>query len=434
MGDDAGSGRSRSSDQKRHLPVPRAAQGGDNYNQGGSAGSFFRPTYRSAGSSTVCLMGDDGWRGRWRYLALPAGLAVLLLVGTATAPPGRTEIGLAGYLLLVLAAMSLAGRGRAPRLVLGVVTACLVAYQVRGYPGVVAAVPVLFALYATVKAGHRRAAAAAIAVILVGGTVGAIVCDQPAPDAFQRRFLLIGWLVAAAVLAEVSRQHAAYLDQVEQRAVEAERTGEEAARRRADDERLRIARELHDSLTHSISIIKVHAGVAVHLAGKRNEPVPEALVAIQQASTEAMRELRATLEVLRDDGDQGGSGLARLESLVDGARKAGLPVIVRVSGQPHPLPAPVDRAAYRIVQEALTNITRHAGPATASVQLDYDTEDLTVRVDDDGRGDGGAAILPGVGLVGMRERVTALGGSLHAGPRDGGGFRVRAELPLRVPS
>jgi len=380
-------------------------------------------------------MSDEGGRRSWRDPAWAGGLAVLVLAGAATAPPSRIQLDLAGYLLLVVAALATAARLRAPLPVLGVVTVCLLVYQVRGYPGVVPAVPVLVALYATVKAGHKRAAGVAIGAILAGGVAGELAftsTNQPPPDVFQRWFLLIGWMVAASVMAEVSRQRSAYLDQVEQRAADAERTREETARRRADEERLRIARELHDSLTHSISVITVHAGVAVHLARKRDEPVPEALLAIQQASTDATRELRATLEVLRTDDDPTGSGLDRLDSLIDGARKTGLPVGVTTTGQRRALPAGIDRAAYRIVQEALTNITRHAGPATASVQLNYHDDGLTVSVDDDGNGDAGG--LPGVGLLGMRERVTALGGSLHTGPRDGGGFSVRAELPLETPS
>jgi signal transduction histidine kinase len=385
-------------------------------------------------------MRDEGGRGSWRDLAWAAGLAVLVLAGAASAPPGRIQLDLAGYLMLVFAALATAARRRAPRLVLGITTACVLVYEVRGYPGVIPAVPDFVALYATVKAGHRRTAGVAIAGTLVGGFAGELAlsgADQPAPDIFQRWFLLIGWMVASSVMAEVSRQRRAYLDQVEQRAADAERTREETARRRADEERLRIARELHDSLTHSISIIKVHAGVAVHLARKRDEPVPEALLAIQQASTDATRELRATLEVLRNDDDQSGSGLDRLENLIDGARTAGLPVTVNITGQRRALPPGVDSAAYRIIQEALTNITRHAGTATASVQLSYREDELTVSVDDDGSGSGGnsgANVVPGVGLLGMRERVTALGGSLNAGPRHGGGFSVHAELPLEAPS
>ena len=224
-----------------------------------------------------------------------------------------------------------------------------------------------------------------------------------------------------------------HVREVERRAEEAVRTRDEAARRRAMEERLRIARELHDSLTHSISVIQVQAGVAVHLARKRGEDVPPALMAIEEAGADAVRELRATLGVLRsEDGD--GSGLSQLDGLVARARAAGLPVTVTVTGQQRPLPPEADQAAYRIVQEALTNVTRHAGHACASVHLHYTPEALSVQVDDDGQGTGTRPSGPGLGLVGMRERVSALGGRLHAGPRDGGGFRVRAELPARAPS
>jgi signal transduction histidine kinase len=210
------------------------------------------------------------------------------------------------------------------------------------------------------------------------------------------------------------------------------------------EERLRIARELHDSLTHSISVIQVQAGVAVHLARKRGEDVPPALLAIQEAGADAVRELRATLGVLRSEEDGDGSGLCQLDSLVARARAAGLPVTVRVTGAQRPLPPEADQAAYRIVQEALTNVSRHAGQATASVHLHYGPQALSVQVDDDGdgtllgnagngnAGNGARPPGPGLGLVGMRERVSALGGELLAGPRDGGGFRVRAELPARA--
>jgi signal transduction histidine kinase len=233
-----------------------------------------------------------------------------------------------------------------------------------------------------------------------------------------------------------------HVREVEERAEVAERTKDEAARRRAMEERLRIARELHDSLTHSISVVQVQAGVAVHLARKRGEDVPPALLAIQEAGTDAARELRATLGVLRSDEDGDGSGLSQLDSLVARARAAGLPVTVTVTGAQRPLPPEADQAAYRIVQEALTNVSRHAGAASASVHLHYTPGTLSIQVDDDGKGqvtstgtgNGTRASGPGLGLVGMRERVSALGGQLQAGPRDAGGFRVRAELPARAPS
>jgi signal transduction histidine kinase len=231
-----------------------------------------------------------------------------------------------------------------------------------------------------------------------------------------------------------------HVREVEQRAEEAERTKDEAAHRRAMEERLRIARELHDSLTHSISVICVQAGVAAHLARKRGEEVSSALLAIQEAGAEAARELRTTLSVLRSAEDGDSSGLSQLGSLVARAQSAGLPVTVTVTGTERPLPPELDQAAYRIVQEALTNVGRHAGRASASIQLDYTPASFAVRVDDDGAGTGaGTGPGPrqagtGLGLIGMRERVTELGGRLHAGPRDGGGFGVHAEFPARAPS
>ena len=257
-------------------------------------------------------------------------------------------------------------------------------------------------------------------------------------DQGRQRFYAAGWLISAGVMAVTFGMWQLHIREVEQRAEEAERTKDEAARRRAVEERLRIARELHDSLTHSISVIQVQAGVAVHLARKRGEDVPPALLAIQEAGADAARELRATLSVLRSEEDSDGSGLSQLDSLVARARAAGLPVTVTVTGAERPLPADVDQAAYRIVQEALTNVSRHAGQACAAVHLDSTPHALSVRVDDDGTGTatgpGARPPGPGLGLVGMRERVSALGGRLQAGPQDGGGFQVWAEFPARAPS
>lgn len=263
-------------------------------------------------------------------------------------------------------------------------------------------------------------------------------------DRGRRAFYAAGWAISAGVMAVTFRMWQLHIREAEQRAEDAERTKDEAARRKAMEERLRIARDLHDSLTHSISVIRVQAGVAVHLARKRGEEVPPALLAIQEASADAARELRTTLSVLRSQEDGDCSGLGQLYHLVGRARAAGLPVTVTVTGTERALPPEVDQAAYRIVQEALTNVSRHAGRACASVHLHYTPDALSVRVDDDGAGPGtrpGTSTStgprsagPGLGLIGMRERVTALGGRIHAGPRDGGGFQVHAEFPARAPS
>jgi signal transduction histidine kinase len=252
------------------------------------------------------------------------------------------------------------------------------------------------------------------------------------------RFYAAGWLISGGVMLVAGYMWQLHLREIKQRAEVAEQNRDETARRRAMEERLRIARELHDSLTHSISVIKVQAGVAVHLARKRGEDAPPALLAIQEASADAVRELRATLGVLRTGEDSDGSGLAQLHSLVARSRAGGLPVAVTVTGAERPLPADVDQAAYRIVQEALTNVSRHAGTATASVHVHYAPRALTVQIDDDGKGtaasstDGTRPPGQGLGLAGMRERVSALGGKLQAGPQRDGGFRVHAELPARA--
>jgi signal transduction histidine kinase len=263
-------------------------------------------------------------------------------------------------------------------------------------------------------------------------------------DRALRRFLDAGWLVSIVGMLVAGRMWQLHLREAEQRAEEAERTRDEVALRKAVEERLRIARELHDSLTHSISVIQVQAGVAAHLARKRGEEVPAALAAIQEASADASRELRATLGVLRASDDSDCSGLRQLEALIARARAAGLPVTVTVAGTQRRLAPDVDQAAYRIVQEALTNVTRHAGQASTTVHLQYGPGLLTVQVEDDGAGSSGGSGGPGgtqgpqptsgLGLIGMRERVAALGGRLDAGPRAGGGFRVRAELPARAAS
>jgi signal transduction histidine kinase len=243
------------------------------------------------------------------------------------------------------------------------------------------------------------------------------------------RLIASGWLVSAGIGVVAFVQWHAHMREVERRAEQAERTRDEVARRRAVEERLRIARELHDSLTHSISVIKVQAGVAAHLARKNGENPSEALLAIQEASSDAVRELRSTLDVLRREENLNGSGVDQVPALVERARSSGLPTTYAVLGDRRPLPPEVDQAAYRVVQEALTNVTRHAGKATASVQITYDTSTLTVRVVDDGAGSQRPPV-PGYGLVGMRERVTALGGRLRAEPGASRGFTVLAELPM----
>ncbi|MBF8185802.1 sensor histidine kinase [Nonomuraea sp. K274] len=379
----------------------------------------------------------------WRPLALDTALAAVMAAVLSLTVLVTPDAGALDLVAVLAGSAALVAWRRAPLVSLAVSTVCMLYYSLHAEPGPPSAFPVLVSVFGAVRAGHRVIAALAGAGFLIVSLAVNLstATDQNPREIVQQTSLLIGWFVAAGVTATVARHRQAYLEQVEQRAVEAERTREEAARRRASEERLRIARELHDSLTHSISIIKVQAGVAVHLARKNGEEVPAALLAIQEAGGDAMRELRATLEVLRDsdgsegaDGEPVASGLDRLHDLVERARSTGQPATVTISGALRELPAEVDRAAYRIVQEALTNVSRHAGGASASVRIDYGGDALAVQVDDDGTACSDAPHVPGVGLLGMSERVTALGGRLRAGPRPEGGFTVRAELPLEEPS
>ncbi|GAA4987354.1 histidine kinase [Nonomuraea thailandensis] len=360
----------------------------------------------------------------------------------------------AGLALITIAALSLAYRRTAPLAAGIVAAACGVVYYAAHYPGVFAAAPALAAIYTLAVLG-RRADAIWLAIGLAVPVYGLMALSSDDPAAGNWMTLLSGWLVAMVVVGEVTRSRRAYLreveqraeaeaqraraeaqraeamtrhaEAVEQRALEAERTREEAALRRAGEERLWIAQELHDSLTHSISVVNVQAALAVELLDRKPERVREALAAIKESGHEAMDELRATLGVLRQGETEGAeAGLSGLPRLVSRAEGAGLRVAHTVSGEPYALPPETDRAAYRIAQEALTNVLRHAGAAAVTVAVEYDRSKVVLRVENDGEpGTPG----PGMGLIGMRERAVAVGGSLTAGPGERGGFTVRAELP-----
>ncbi|WP_405649654.1 histidine kinase [Streptomyces sp. NBC_00019] len=350
-----------------------------------------------------------------------AALAVVVGALAMTTVAFDGDRGWLDYGLVAVSSAALAFYRPAPRAVLAVSTASGAAYVLHAQPGLPAALPVLAAVHTAARVGHRG-----WALLASGLYLAAYVATGPATrDIVENAALLAGWFLFAAVTGLADRNWQAYLRQTEQRALEAERTREEAALRRAGEERLRIARELHDSLTHSISIVKLQAGVAVHLARKRGEEIPPALLAIQEASGEAMRELRSTLEILRTDEVVGTPAL-----LVERARAAGLAVDLTVTGEECELGATVEKAVYRTVQEALTNAARHAGPAKVRVRLAYGQDRVTVAVEDDGNAAPDRPFAPGIGLTGMRERVTALGGTLHAAPRTEGGFAVRAELPV----
>ncbi|MEV4167382.1 sensor histidine kinase [Nonomuraea dietziae] len=351
-------------------------------------------------------------------------VAAALLVTGLSGQHSTTNLDLFGYALLTAGGLALVARRRAPVPVLVVTGLCAVGHHAAGFD--VPAVAYLFAVYAAVRAGHRAITVAASVTVLALLPLAALASglhDTGEAFAQARGALELAWLVAAGAAGEAVRQ-------AERRAEEAERSREEIAQHRADEERLHIARELHDSLTHQISIIKVQAEVAVHVARRRGEQVPESLLAIQEAGREAARELRATLQALRDDDTTPPRGLDDVPELVERARSIGLDATLTIEGQRHDVPAAVSRTVYRIVQESLTNIARHAAAAAVSVRIDCRPDGLAIRIDDDGRATPDAAPAPGIGLLGMRERVTALGGRLRAEPRSEGGFTVQAELPV----
>jgi signal transduction histidine kinase len=363
---------------------------------------------------------------------LAAALAAFLLVGTYFASQGqhgRRPFEAGTVALLVVAAGALAWRRRPPVGVLGVVFGAVLVYFVLGYAAGPIWLALIIAYFTAVVAGHRLAAAV-VAVVGFGifPWLDYLLRGQPGPSVVGLAGLA-AWLLVLLGAAEGIRIR-------RERTAEAARIREEEARRRAGEERLRIARELHDALGHHLSLISMQSSVALHLNTELPEQARSSLTAIKDASKEALAELRSVLDILRQEGEPAARSptwtLARLDELVSQAAAAGLVVRTETDGEVRRLPFAVDVAAFRIVQEALTNVSRHAGPATATVRTSYGDRELTVQVDDDGRGPAphGAAAGSGKGIVGMRERVAALGGDLQAGPRPGGGFRVQARLPL----
>jgi signal transduction histidine kinase len=366
-------------------------------------------------------------RAEVRDVSIAGAVAVILLVAGLAGDRGPGAPAPLGMALLAAGGLALAFVRRAPTAVLVVTGVCAAGYQAAGYD--VFALAYLIAVYGAVRAGHRLFTVVTSAVTLAVLPLAAMVSGLPAAEAFiqARSVLELAWVIAAGAAGEALRQ-------AERRAAQAERTREESALRRADEERLHIARELHDTLTHQISVIKVQAEAAVHLARKRGEPVPEALLAIRDAGREASRELRKTLGTLRGaDGSQG-PGLEQIPGLVERAQTSGLTTSFTIDGPSTEVTEAVNRTAYRIVQESLTNVVRHAAAVSASVRVEYRPGALVVQIDDDGSATPAMTIKPGVGLRGMRERVAALGGRLNAEPRDAGGFRVRAELPMETRS
>lgn len=375
--------------------------------------------------------------------AVAAGVLVCMVVGSFVVPRGehgviwgvRTPAALS-LLLMLVGAAALVLRRRRPRAVLAVTGTVSVIELVTGDPRAPVAMSAVVALY-TVAATTDRRTTWRLGLLTMTGLTAAAMLAGPLPWYAQENIGVLAWTGIGATAGDAVRSRRAVVQAIRDRAERAERTREEEARRRVAEERLRIARDLHDVVAHHIALVNVQAGVAAHIMDKRPDQAKEALAHVREASRSALNELRATVGLLRQSGDpeaptEPAPGLSRLEELADTFRSAGLPVAVARADQGGELPAAVDLAAYRIVQEALTNVRKHAGSeAEAEVSVVRVGPNLEVTVLDDGPGkpgspeDGG-----GHGLLGMRERVTALGGTLTTGPRYGGGFRVHAILPV----
>ncbi|WP_369213454.1 sensor histidine kinase [Streptomyces flavofungini] len=362
-------------------------------------------------------------------------LTAFVQIGTGFAAhgqPGRADLSPLARVLLLLATAVLLFRHRHPAAVAYTTAGLTLVYLGAGLPYGPVFLAVAVACFAAVVAGHRRAAWEAVGGLWAGHLLLAHWLYRwlpPGDDGARpwgEELVVAVWIVAIAAVSELGRLRA------EQWAKErAERA--RAAERRAAEERLRMARELHDVLAHSISVINVQAGVGLALLDSDPEQARTALTTIKAASKEALGEVRQVLDTLRTAGEAPRApapGLDRLPELIEQAASAGLTVDVTTEGVPAKLPPGMDLAAFRIVQEALTNVVRHSGSRHARVLVRHAGATLTLRIDDDGPATGAEAGGSGNGLAGMRERAAALGGTIEAAPRQDGGFRVTAVLSL----
>ncbi|MGW8365503.1 sensor histidine kinase [Streptomyces wedmorensis] len=406
------------------------------------------PTGSSNGTPYVRVR--DGFRAH--PLAFDAvlafGVLVSMIAGSFTDPHGSPDGPTFGdhspdvwsVLIMVAGAAALVLRRRNPFAVL-CFTVTISLFELvsdnRPAPIAMSAVVALF----TVAARTDRPTTWRVGLVTMAVLTVAAMAFGPTHWYAQDNLGVFAWTGMAAAAGDAVRSRRAFVDAIRERAERAERTREEEAGRRVAEERLRIARDLHDVVAHHIALVNVQAGVAAHVMDKRPDQAKEALSYVREASRSALDELRATVGLLRQSGDpeaptEPAPGLAVLDGLLDSFRKAGLPVAVAVTRADgdKPLPATVDLAAYRIVQEALTNVRKHAGPdAEAEVSVVRVGRTVEITVLDNGAPRTGAArpeASGGHGLLGMRERVGALGGTLTAAPRYGGGFRVQAILPV----
>ncbi len=354
--------------------------------------------------------------------------------------PVSTPVSGIGYALLFVSGVAVAARRRWPVPVFVVTALASLIYFGFDYPDRLSYLALFVALFTLAAYGDGRRslmiAGGGITVLAVGWLIAA--ADVEPIVAIGWVFFRIGASVISTTLGESVRSRRVIAADAQERAELAERSRDEEARARVDAERLRIAREVHDTVAHAIAIINVQAGVTAHVLDKRPEQAREALRTIEQTSSRALHEMRAILGVLRDgDEREPYPGLGQIDELVGKARDAGLDIAFEQSAPVTPLPSAVGSAAYRIVQESITNVIRHVGPTRVTVALEPGIDALRIRVIDAGRRDTahvpprtGRSPTTGRGIVGMRERCQLLGGELDATSRPDGGFEVTARLPL----
>jgi signal transduction histidine kinase len=376
---------------------------------------------------------------RWKVgidIAVAVVFTVFCLVVTSNISPEEGErYNGWGIATIVVVGAALMLHRRWPYVALGVVVVGLGIYTVAKFAGGPVYLAPLIPLYTVAQRGDRRRTWAAVVLTIVLLLPFAAFGDNRGQHLVY--FLAFtGWIGGAVFLGTAHFSRRAYLAELEQRARYLEDSREEEARRRVAEERLRIARDLHDVIAHGIATIHMQSGAALHVLERQPEQAGPALTAIKQLSKQTLDELRATVGVLRDDEDlplAPTPGLDQLDTLIENARNAGVTITVDSEPWPADTPAAVDVAAYRIVQEALTNVMRHAGAnASATVTIRHESDALRVEVVDDGRGAASAAGAErgGHGIAGMAERAATVGGDVVASSRPGGGFGVVARLPL----
>ena len=354
-----------------------------------------------------------------------AFIQVVGSIGASRGQPERDALDGLAILLLLVGPAALVARRRCPVAVLAVVLATTLLFMVLGYAYGPVILSAIIGIYTAVTSGRRWAAWIGAVLLYVVHMAYRVAYDD-SPPSLVGAFAVGAWLLLIVIGAEVARAY-------QERAAERALVEQEEARRRASDERLRIARELHDVLAHHISLMNVQAGVGLHLMDRQPGQARTALTAIEAASREAMGELRSALDILRRPDEAAprapAPSLSRLDSLQMRAAAAGLEVRIEQEGQQRELGAAIESAAYRVVQESVTNVIRHAGATESTVHLVFGDDELAITVEDNGT-QLKDTVRPGNGLGGMRERVEALGGRFEAGPLPMRGFRVRAWLPL----